>query len=326
MDGEFSGKQTHGIGQWAGNQVLAQSGGRGWRNVYAALATVNSWSGTLDPVRNYCVAFCLNRPARLRRVVVGEGETGTAVVTPRQFLVIPAHQASEWQRQGASEMLMLYLRHDMVENVSNEVFDREGVQIEPRLGATDPLLEQLALSVLQTLRQPEPMDTALYVDGLALAIAAQLVRAHSRHAAARPRDDRIRARGARGLSRLREFIEESLDQDLCLEALAREAGVSMYVLPRAFQQHFGVTPHQYVLGRRLLRARALLSDTDLPIAEIALETGFSSQSHLATTFKRCIGVTPNAYRHTQEYRERDHRPLPARPRFKPSRNPAAASP
>lgn len=300
MQGEFSGKQTHEIGQWAGNQVLAQSGGRGWRNVYAALATVNSWSGTLDPVKNYCVAFCLNRPARLHRVVVGEGEVGTAVVTPRQFLVIPAHQASEWQRQGASEMLMLYLRHDMVESVSNEIFDREGVQIEPRLGATDPLLEQLALSVLQALQQPEPMATALYVDGLALTIAAQLVRAHSRHTVVPFPGDRFKVRSVKGLSRLRDFIEASLDQDLSLETLAREAGISMYALPRAFQQHFGATPHQYVLSRRLLRARALLSDTDLPIAEIALETGFSSQSHLATTFKRCVGVTPNGYRNSQE--------------------------
>jgi AraC family transcriptional regulator len=306
MHGEFSGKQTHGIGQWAGNQVLAQSGGRGWRNVYAALATVNSWSGTLDPVKNYCVAFCVNRPARLRRIVVGEGETGTAVVTPRQFLVIPAHQPSEWQRQGPSEMLMLYLRHDMVESVSNEIFDREGVQIEPRLGATDPLLEQLSLAVLQTLRQPEPMATALYVDGLALTIAAQLVRAHSRHAAVPLRDERPGVRGIKGLSRLRDFIESSLDQDLTLETLAREAGISMYALPRAFQQHFGDTPHQYVLGRRLLRARALLANTDLPIAEIALETGFSSQSHLATAFKRCVGVTPNGYRHSQESGVWDH--------------------
>lgn len=298
MQGEFNGQQTHGIGQWAGNEVLAQSGGRGWRNVNATLATVNSWSGRLDPVRNYCVAFCLNRPARLRRVVVGEGETGTAVVNPRQFLVIPAHQASEWQRQGASEMLMLYLRHDMVEEVSNEVFDRQGVQIEPRLGATDPLLEQLALAVLQALRQPGPMASALYVDGLALTFASQLVRAHSRHAAVLPREDRARGRSSKGLSRLRDFIESSLDQDLCLETLAREAGVSTYVLPRAFQRHFGATPHQYVLSRRLHRARILLANTDRPIIEIALETGFSSQSHLATTFKRSTGVTPNDYRRT----------------------------
>lgn len=299
MDYEFSSHQTHDIGKWAGNTVLAQSDGRGWRKLNATLATVTSWSGTLDPVQNYCLAFCVNGPARLRRTLSGERTESNVVVLPRQFLIIPAHQASQWQRQGSSEMLMIYLRHDMLEQISSEVFGRPGVQIALRLGATDPLLEQLALAVLRTLQQSEPLANNLYIDSLAMSIGTQLVCAHSRR---QPNGLEPKAVGRNsvvpGVGRLRDFIEASLDQDLSLEVLADEAGVSPYTFPRTFKHYFGATPHQYVLDRRMARARALLADTDRSICEIALEAGFSSQSHLASTFRKYTGVTPNAYRKT----------------------------
>ena len=298
MQVEFNGHQTHGIGQWAGNKVLAQSDGRGWRNLNATLATVNTWSGTLDPIHNYCLGFCVNRPARVRRVVLSEREDDIAVVAPRQFLIIPAHQTSQWQRQGSSEMLMIYLRREMLEEMSREVFGRKGVQIALRLGATDPLLEQLAIAVLRTLQQPDPLVTNLYVDGLAMAIGAQLVLAHSKEVIRPVEQGTWPKFAAPGVERLRDFIEASLDQDLSLEALAEEAGVSVYALPRAFWHHFRATPHQYVLARRMARARELLADTDLQICEVALETGFSSQSHLASSFKKHTGVTPHSYRKT----------------------------
>lgn len=298
MHGEFSGQQTHGIGQWAGNKVLAQSSGLGWRNLNATLATVNSWSGTLAPVQHYCLAFCVNRPARLRRLVSGARKEDTATLLPRQFLILPAHQASKWERQGASEMLMIYLRHDMLERISSEVFGCKGVQIALRLGATDPLLEQLALAVLRTLQHPDPMATNLYIDGLAMSIGTQLVRAHS-GAVSRPCEQGAWPTfAASGVERLRDFIEAALDQDLSLDVLSEQAGVSVYALPRAFRHYFGATPHQYVLARRMARARELLADTDLAICEVALKTGFSSQSHLASSFKIHTGVTPHAYRKT----------------------------
>lgn len=296
MQIEFSGRQTHGIGQWAGNKVLAQSDGRGWRNLNATLATVNSWSGTLDPIQNYCLGFCVNRPARVRRVVASEQAEDSALLAPRQFLIIPAHQASQWQRQGSSEMLMIYLRHETLEQISNEVFGRIGVRIALRLGATDPLLEQLAIAVLHALQQPDPLATSLYVDGLANAIGAQLVRAHSWEVNGSALPCAWPTTAARGLERLRDFIEASLDQDLSLDTLAEEAGLSVHMLPPAFRRHFGATPHQYVLARRMARARELLVSTETSICEIALETGFSSQSHLASAFKHHTGVTPNAFR------------------------------
>lgn len=306
MQDEINGHQTHGIEQWAGNRVLAHSDGRGWRNLSATLATVNSWSGTLDPIQSYCLGFCVSRSGRVSRVVPGEEVEDVAMVGPRQFLIIPARQSSQWQRQGSADMLMIYLRHEMLERISSDVFGREGLQIALRPGTTDPLLEQLTLTVLRALQQPDSFVTDHYIDGLAMAIGTQLVRAHSKDNSRPCASDAHPAVAPREFSRLQDHIEASLDEDLSLEALAGAAGVSVHAFPRAFRHRFGATPHQYVLARRMARARSLLADTDLPICEIALQTGFSSQSHLTSSFKKHTGVTPRAYRNASGVRGGPH--------------------
>jgi AraC family transcriptional regulator len=98
------------------------------------------------------------------------------------------------------------------------------------------------------------------------------------------------------IRRLVEFIEENLEGNLTLEALAGEVQISPLYLPRAFKSAVGQSPHQYVLTRRLERARNLLRNTDNPIVEVALSSGFSSQSHLSNWFLRTVGISPAAYR------------------------------
>ena len=98
------------------------------------------------------------------------------------------------------------------------------------------------------------------------------------------------------MRRLVDFIEENLDRDLSLEVIAAEAEISPLYLPRAFKTAVGQSPHQYVLRRRIQKARNLLTNTDAPIADIALAVGFSSQSHLSNWFLRLVGVSPASYR------------------------------
>lgn len=92
------------------------------------------------------------------------------------------------------------------------------------------------------------------------------------------------------------MIESALEEDLSLERLAREANVSPHAFSAAFVRTVGMTPHRYVLSRRIERAKALLRDTDASIADVALRTGFASQSHLAAVFRRALAVTPREYR------------------------------
>ena len=90
-----------------------------------------------------------------------------------------------------------------------------------------------------------------------------------------------------------EFVEENLDGGLTLEQLAEVAGMSIPHLTTLFRRTMGQSVHAYVMERRVQRARALLLERKLTIAQVALETGFAHQSHLARWMRRLLGVTPS---------------------------------
>jgi len=96
--------------------------------------------------------------------------------------------------------------------------------------------------------------------------------------------------------RICEHIESHLEQKIGLEALAAMAGLSTHHFARAFHQSVGMPPHSYLLSRRLDRAERMLRETQLPLSEIAIATGFSDQSHLARHFRRRTGMSPRLAR------------------------------
>lgn len=108
-----------------------------------------------------------------------------------------------------------------------------------------------------------------------------------------------RARGGlapRTLGRVREYIETHLDERISIESLAAVAGLSLFHFARAFKQSEGITPHDYLIKRRVKRVMELLAGTDLPLSEIAPAVGFSDQSHCARRFREHVGVCPRDYR------------------------------
>jgi transcriptional regulator of acetoin/glycerol metabolism len=96
--------------------------------------------------------------------------------------------------------------------------------------------------------------------------------------------------------RIREYIDARTSENITLEAMAEQAGLSLFHFARAFRQSFGMPPHSYLLHRRVARAHRLLQQTELPVSEIALSTGFSDQSHLAKHFRRLTGMAPGQAR------------------------------
>jgi AraC-like DNA-binding protein len=96
--------------------------------------------------------------------------------------------------------------------------------------------------------------------------------------------------------RVCDYIEEHLDEKIRLNGLAALAGLSTDHFARAFHHSVGVTPHTYLLRRRLEQVEHMLRETHAPLSEIALATGFSDQSHLARHFRRWAGMSPRQVR------------------------------
>jgi AraC-like DNA-binding protein len=98
------------------------------------------------------------------------------------------------------------------------------------------------------------------------------------------------------MGRVRGYIEAHLSDSIELVQLSAIAGLSVFHFARQFKQSAGVSPHYYLVGRRIERAKELLAETDLSLSEIAFATGFSDQSHLTRHFRQMIGVAPGQFR------------------------------
>ena len=135
----------------------------------------------------------------------------------------------------------------------------------------------------------------LAAESLANVLAVQLIR----HVRA-PRPTERRRDGTLPRGRLRavvEFIEEHLDATPTLEQLAAVVQLSPYHFARQFKAATGLPPHQYVIARRVERARQLLQDgDDFSLAEVAAHAGFSDESQFSHHFKRIVGLTPGQFR------------------------------
>jgi AraC family transcriptional regulator len=125
-------------------------------------------------------------------------------------------------------------------------------------------------------------------------LAFQLVR---RHSTARPLGaQRVPQLTARQVHAATDFIDAFLDRDLSLKSIADAAATSPFRFARGFRGALGQSPRQYVISRRIERAKELLQRRDHSIAEIATLVGFATQSHFTAMFRRRCGVTPKRYR------------------------------
>ncbi len=149
----------------------------------------------------------------------------------------------------------------------------------------EPVFSALSGRIAREVFSADP--SRLCVEGLGLELLAVLGRAE------RPRAD---SRAPAWLGRVREQLHAHCTESITLDGLAAEAGVHPMHLTRAFRAHFGCSVGDYALRLRLDRAREMLVRTDLAIAAVAHETGFSDQSHLTRRMKRALGVTPHALR------------------------------
>lgn len=127
---------------------------------------------------------------------------------------------------------------------------------------------------------------ALYAESLSASVLLRLQRTHGR-----PRFERGTLTAAQ-LRRVDEIIAAASDGGPALAVLAQASGYSRAHFVRLFRRTTGTSPHRYVMQRRLDRARHLIVDSTLPLAEVASVTGFASQSHLNSAFVRFFRCTP----------------------------------
>jgi AraC family transcriptional regulator len=194
-----------------------------------------------------------------------------------------------WQRRAI--LVSIWLSQPFLASMAERVLHKTSFDLESVHVMRDPLIEELACALY---REYERHDLGkLFADSAVTVLATYLLRNYT---VTEELPDSSGGLGPARTRRVRSYIEQSLEHDLSISTLAKVAGLSPQYFAEMFRQTMGFTPHHYVSQRRIERARQLLADTDLPIAEVAHRCGFTSQSQFTIVFQRLTDVTPGRFR------------------------------
>jgi AraC family transcriptional regulator len=291
----FTIHETHGILLQPGFEIGASSDQRGWSSLYASVQREAPYEGAFSAVDDQLLVLHLDGPATVHmRFPSGED---SRLVPPGGVTMTPGGMNVRVRLGEPLHTLHLYLRRALLEEVTETMLAGDPSRIEtlPRLGDSDPLIESLLLGVREALHDENP-SAIPYVDYLARAIAARLIQRHSSASSVRrSRDTPARLTGG-PLSKAIDFMQANLERSIDLPAIAGATGLSPSHFARQFRVTVGKAPHQYLMQLRIERAKRLMRETAISVAEVAFACGFANQEHMTRLFKQHCGTTPAAYR------------------------------
>jgi AraC family transcriptional regulator len=209
------------------------------------------------------------------------------------MMLAPAAGCYQMANLAEMESMSIALDQDFVARTAYEFLDAGQVELKLTMGTFDPLVYGIGMA-LKTEMELGAATSGLYIDSLANTLATHLLRQYASRSV-------VQMASGEPLRRhdfvpVIEYIEASLEQPIELEELAQIAGMSRFHFCRLFKAAIGVTPHQFVIRRRVERAKQLLGKSGLSIAEVAVACGFANQDHLTRYFKREMRVTPGVFR------------------------------
>ncbi|MPZ20600.1 MAG: helix-turn-helix domain-containing protein [Luteitalea sp.] len=206
--------------------------------------------------------------------------------------IMPAGVSDEWYEEDSNTSIVLQVTPSLLRRTAEDIgIDPDRAGLEPRHQVRDAQIEHLAWALEAEHAAGYP-GGLIYAESVGLALAIHLL---GRYPAALTSN---RGLSKPQLRRVTEYIEEHLEYDLSLERLAGVAGLSSSHFKTLFKRSLGLPAHEYIVQRRVERAKSLLLRGDRPASQVAVETGFAHQSHMARCMRRILGATPTALKRT----------------------------
>lgn len=226
------------------------------------------------------------------------GETGRThtVARRRDMLCLQPAGVPLFVDGDAADYISIFLTPEILNGAmqSLPLEEMDGLSL---LVPTDRVTLHLALALAAMTRQPEAADP-LVAEQLGTALAVCVARLLAQQPS-QPASAQGHAISPQRLRRVLDYIEASLgERNLSLAEIAAVAHLSPFHFSRAFKSATGTAPHRFVVERRVDRAKTLLADPDMSLAEIAAAVGFANQAHFSTMFRRLTNMSPRQYRQT----------------------------
>jgi len=225
--------------------------------------------------------------------VTTRGRSKKFDAVPGTTFILPRGTVDEILWDGPTRRLAVAIDPGLLAGTSDETMGREDIELVEHWALVDPHLAAILQAMRADLADGSPAGR-LYGESLANALAVYLVGRYGARPAA-PGSPRGGMPGLR-LRRVLDYIGENLTGNLGVRELARVAGMSPHYFSELFQKSVGRSPHQYVLRRRIERAKESLRNPKRTVLEAGLSAGFENPSHFARVFRRVVGATPRQFR------------------------------
>jgi AraC family transcriptional regulator len=209
--------------------------------------------------------------------------------------IIPAHVRNWaiWEKE--CHFILLQFHSTVSVQYASEWISGNDIEFIPSFSRSDPLIYGIGWA-LKTELETDGLEGSLYVDSLTTTLVNHLLRHYSTQKKVSP--STAQGLSQRQLKQVIEYIDQHLDQNLTLATLAAIVHMSPSYFSALFKHSTGLAPHQYVIHCRINQAKQLLLQ-GMGVAEVALNLGFSHQSHLSRHFKRLVGITPKEFLKSQ---------------------------
>jgi AraC family transcriptional regulator len=293
--------QGHAQSKFVTGRRLASSSGRGWTNILA-----ERWShavGELTPVltRDTEIDVLLSGGTLVERQ--GDGLRQTTLGQRGSLWIVPAGLREDFVsvQRPAHDTLHIFLPAKPFADCILQDLDIDPARARLRYEAVsyDPFVEQVALAICREL-DCETSSGRLLIESLGYTLSAYLLNRYSEVAQrAKGFERSVRPIDDRRLLRVMEFIDVHIEENFTVVDMAAVACMSPAHFTRAFKARTGQSPHRFVSRKRLDLAERMLKDPHLSMSEIALSTGFSSQSNFSRAFRNMTGMSPGDYRARQ---------------------------
>jgi AraC family transcriptional regulator len=253
----------------------------------------NSVEAELPATLDHWLVLPLGQPVYLTQK--SDDRLHQSIIQNGDSILVPAGLPSYWcRREGICDALHIRLKPELIGQAAEaSEIDTNRLTLMSSFGQQDLQLYHVAMLLLAESQSGGVMGR-LYVESLTQVLVIHLLRHYSTFTQTITTDNRSLTRTQ--LQQAIDYIHAHLDRDLSLAELASIINISPTYFASLFKQAMGITPHQYVIQQRVEQAKMMLKRTDLAIADIALQVGFSSQSHLTQQLKRFTGMTPKQIR------------------------------
>lgn len=273
-------------------EPLLSSQKLGWKRLNLDCFPYNNCETPTHILEHHAIELMVDSGIVERRL---DGKYRKETTTIGSVAIIPA-QVEHWSaRSGKGRYIVLAISLQAIANIDPDIVNPDLVELIPSFAQAEPdyLIYGIGTTIERYLTTHSGRED-FYIEHLTNAISAHLIKNYSTQP--------IRFKNySGGLSSIKlkqaiEYINNHLAGKIQLQDIARELEISQYYFSRLFRKSIGISPHRYIIQKRIEKVKQLLTNTQLPLAEIALECGFSSQSQMTMHFKKLTGTTPNKYR------------------------------